>query len=303
MLLSKGLTMETMIPDIHIQFIKIAVAYLLLGVLFVLALISVLSVIRLPKGDGMFLQIIDIKPPWFQKSLYTSFLIALVTTTTLFWKDLLTIDTKYAAQKTNNNFQRKFVEHSKEVGHLGIKKYWRYAIDFIPHISTAFREAKSEVWISGASFYVSLPSNEELIASKANNGIKIHYLILDPNGKNLQNIAKTFNQSGVELQAECMITIESIIRVYDMIDSDKRHNLQVRLFDESPRARFYIFDPKLDDSPTFFVPHVNAVNSPNIPGFLLQNTPHGLASIYFASIKDFWNKSMKWDEWREVNHY
>ena len=73
--------------------------------------------------------------------------------------------------------------------------------------------------------------------------------------------------------------------------------MEVRLFNESPRARFYIFDPDDENANTFFVPHVNSVNSPNIPGFLLSNKPYGLAQIYIASVKDFWNSAKPLNDW------
>ena len=128
---------------------------------------------------------------------------------------------------------------------------------------------------------------------------KIHFLILDPNGSNLDAIAKTFGQSSDELRQECLTTVRALKRIREKLLPAEREQLEVRLFNESPRARFYFFDPANPNSNTFFVPHVNSINSPAVPGFLLANVPFGLARTYYASVKDFWESAQPLWEWEK----
>jgi hypothetical protein len=65
----------------------------------------------------------------------------------------------------------------------------------------------------------------------------------------------------------------------------------VRIFDTHPHARFYIFDSGSTGGKTFFVPYINDVNSPNVPGYLLQNIPKGVFDQYFAGIRKLWDMS------------
>jgi len=252
----------------------------------------VLSFIRLPSKTAKPRPLVVIEPPWLRKSLYTSLIVQVVSAAALFWKSLIAVDTTQMAQHVQTTIERQGVEvASKDIKGIGILRYWQRANDFLPYIREAMAKASSEIWISGASFYLSVPDNEDLLIDRAKHGVKIHYLILDPYGNNLDAVAKTFSQSPDELRQEVLTTIRALNRIREKLSPSERENFQVRLFNESPRARFYIFDPADPNSNTFFVPHVNSINSPALPGFLLSNVPFGLAQIYIASVKDFWNSA------------
>jgi len=278
--------------DVHFQIIRIALGYSLLGVFVITALVCVLSFIRLPSKTAKPRPLVVIEPPWLRKSLYTSLIVQVVSAAALFWKSLIAVDTTQMAQHVQTTIERQGVEvASKDIKGIGILRYWQRANDFLPYIREAMAKASSEIWISGASFYLSVPDNEDLLIDRAKHGVKIHYLILDPYGNNLDAVAKTFSQSPDELRQEVLTTIRALNRIREKLSPSERENFQVRLFNESPRARFYIFDPADPNSNTFFVPHVNSINSPALPGFLLSNVPFGLAQIYIVSVKDFWNSA------------
>jgi len=278
--------------DVHFQIVRIALGYSLLGVFVITALVCVLSFIRLPSKTAKPRPLVVIEPPWLRKSLYTSLIVQVVSAAALFWKSLIAVDTTQMAQHVQTTIERQGVEvASKDIKGIGILRYWQRANDFLPYIREAMAKASSEIWISGASFYLSVPDNEDLLIDRAKHGVKIHYLILDPYGNNLDAVAKTFSQSPDELRQEVLTTIRALNRIREKLSPSERENFQVRLFNESPRARFYIFDPADPNSNTFFIPHVNSINSPALPGFLLSNVPFGLAQIYIASVKDFWNSA------------
>lgn len=289
--------------DVHFQIIRIAVGYCLLGVFVITALVCVLSFIHFrPSKNAQPRALVVIDPPWFRKSIYTSLIVQLVAAAALFWKSLLAVDTTRVSQHVQKTIEKQGVEAiSNDIKGIGILRYWRRSNDFLPHIREAIAKASSEIWISGASFYLSVPDNEDLLIDRANHEVKIHYLFLDPYGSSLDAIAKTFSQSPDELRQEGLITIRALKRIRENLSPSARENLQVRLFNESPRARFYIFDPADPNSKTFFVPHVNSINSPAVPGFLLSNVPYGLAQTYIASVKDFWNSAQTLSEW-EIKH-
>ena len=290
-------------PEVHYEFIRIAVGYCLLGVFVVTALACLLSFIHVRQsGQTRPRPLIVIAPPWLRKSLYSSLIVQVVAASVVFWKGLLAVDTNQAAEHVEATMRRVGVdEFSEDIKSIGILKYWRHSNDFLPHIREAMGKASTEIWISGASFYLSVPENEDVLVDRAKHGVRIHYLFLDPYGNSLAAVAKTFSQTPDELRQECLTTIRGLQRIRERLPAADRANLEVRLFDESPRARFYIFDPADPNSNTFFVPHVNSVNSPALPGFLLSNVPYGLAQVYIASVKDFWNSAQPLSQW-EIRH-
>jgi len=286
--------------DVHLQIIRIAVGYSLLGIFIITALVCVLSFIQLPSKNNKPRALVAIDPPWFRKSLYTSLVLQIAAGAALFWKSLLAVDTTQMAKYVQTTIEKQGVEAiSEDIKRIGILRYWPRSNDFLPYIRKAIAKASAEIWISGASFYLSIPDNEDLLVDRAKHGVKIHYLILDPYGTNLEAVATTFSQSPEELKQECLTTIHALKRIREKLSLAERENLQIRLFNESPRARFYVFDPADPKSDTFFVPHVNSINSPAVPGFLLSNVPYGLAQIYFASVKDFWNSAQPLSEWQQ----
>lgn len=289
--------------DVHYQIIRIALAYCLLGIFAITALVSILSFIHVRSSrNSQPRPLVVIEPSWFRKSLYTSLIVQVVAAAALFWSNLLTVDTRKVTQQVKTTIEKQgFEASSSDIKGIGILRYWKRSNDFLPHIREAIANASSEIWISGASFYLSVPDNEDLLIDRAQHGVKIHYLFLDPYGSNLEAVAKTFSQSADELRQEGLITITALNRIRKKMSPSHRENIQIRLFNESPRARFYIFDPADPNSNTFFVPHVNSINSPAVPGFLLSNAPYGLAQIYISSVKDFWNTAQELSAW-ELKH-
>jgi hypothetical protein len=71
----------------------------------------------------------------------------------------------------------------------------------------------------------------------------------------------------------------------------------VRVFETHPHARFYVFDPARAKGNTFFVPYINRVDSPEVPGFLLENVSGGVFKSYFNGILRLWAESMDLNEY------
>lgn len=274
--------------QVHYQIIRVALGYSLLGITVATGIICLISVISI-RGKNR----LQIEPKWLRNTLYSSLLVELVAAAVLMFRNITVINTKQASQEVTTNIGAQAATSLDEnIKKLGIVRYWEKANDFIPEIRKSLEGAKKEVIISGASFYLSLPEFEELLVGKANDGVKIRYLILNPDGQSLPSVARSFNQSETELKNECEITVTILRRIISRLKPEGRANFEVRLFDESPRARFYIFDPDNPESLTYFVPHTNAVNSPNLPGFQLKNSPFGMAQLYIPSVKEFWTHSI-----------
>jgi hypothetical protein len=67
------------------------------------------------------------------------------------------------------------------------------------------------------------------------------------------------------------------------------------LFSTIPKARMYVFDRRRETGFTYFIPHIDQQNSPNLPGFLVRNIKTGIAPAYFEGIERLWNSSLTFD--------
>jgi hypothetical protein len=178
----------------------------------------------------------------------------------------------------------------------GLIKWYRQSNQFLAEIDPELERSQQEVWFFGTNFNISVGEHRDLLLRKLSTGIDIRYLIFDPKSGQLDELAADFNQSPAELRAECEKGLESIVELQKQWKSQsstvpRPGELQVRVFDAHPHARFYIFDPGSTEGNTLFVPYVNNLNSPNVPGYLLQNIPKGVFEQYFDGIRKLWARS------------
>lgn len=171
----------------------------------------------------------------------------------------------------------------------GIVEYHPKANDFLPRISSYIENAKEEVWLTGISFYITLPANKDLLLKKIEEGVTVRFLVYDPSDDDLEEVAKGFSQTKEELYNECASTIVTLQSMASEVSRrNLRGNLEVRLFSTIPKTRIYIFDRKKDHGHTFFIPHIDQQNSPNLPGFLIKNIKTGIGPPYFEGVERLW---------------
>lgn len=145
-------------------------------------------------------------------------------------------------------------------------------------------------------------SVSNLLMGKLAAGVKIRYLIFDPRSTHLEDLANDFDQSAAELRAECEKGLQSILQLRREWQNrtsaiSSPGELDVRVFETHPHARFYVFDPDRTKGNTFFVPYINKVNSPEAPGFLLENVKGGVFASYFGGIQRLWAASTPFEEY------
>jgi hypothetical protein len=187
---------------------------------------------------------------------------------------------------------------SKSLGTAaGIIEYTPKANDFLPTLAKYITGTKQEIWFTGISFYVTLPQHKDLLIKKLEEGVDVRFLVYDPKSQNLGEVARGFSQSEEALRSECDVTIQNLRNIYsEWKQRGLRGKFEVRLFSSIPKSRIYVFDRKLESGFTYFIPHVDQQNSPNLPGFLAKNIKTGIASAYFEGIERLWNASKVLEE-------
>jgi hypothetical protein len=183
----------------------------------------------------------------------------------------------------------------------GLIKWYRQSNDYLAQINLDIARSHQDIWFFGTDFNVSAGERRDLLLNMLSNGVNINYLIFDPKSGHLDDLAADFSQSPAELRSECEKGLASIVELQRewqnrSSGAAKPAELRVRIFDTHPHARFYIFDPGSTEGTTFFVPYINDVNSPNVPGYLLQNVPKGVFQQYFGGIRKLWAASETLDQ-------
>ena len=178
----------------------------------------------------------------------------------------------------------------------GIVEYNAKANDFLPRMRDYIGTSQEEIWFTGVSFYITLPANRDALLKKLEEGVTVRFLVYNPHSANIQEVASGFSQSKQELASECDVTIQNLRTLWD--EARRRQTkgtLEVRLFSTIPKARMYVFDRRRETGFTYFIPHIDQQNSPNLPGFLVRNIKTGIAPAYFEGIERLWNSSLTFD--------
>jgi hypothetical protein len=182
----------------------------------------------------------------------------------------------------------------------GLIKRFKLSSDFQGELGIQIENADDEIWLFGTNFHISSVDRRKALLDKLSKGVKVRFLILDPFVAQINQIANDFDQPVSELKDECVKGLKNILELkkeWEETSAASSHpgELEVRFFATTPRARMYVFDPGKSSGRTLFVPYMNQINSPDLPGYLLENTSSGVFSSYFSGVQKLWQKSQLLD--------
>ena len=190
------------------------------------------------------------------------------------------------------NFNESFTKST------GIVEFSPRANDFLPRLGYYMSNSHEEIWLTGMSFYITLPQHKDLILKKLHEGVDVRFLVYNPLSPNLEEVANGYSQTKEELFSECEVTIQNLRSILNEWKQPKSSaKFEVRLFSSIPQTRIYVFDRRRETGFTYFIPHVDRQNSPNLPGFLVKNVKTGIAQPYFEGIERLWNNSTQFEDW------
>ena len=192
---------------------------------------------------------------------------------------------------------------------IGLLQYYKNSNNFLlntspMNISKEISKSKREIWFFGSNFYISAREQRKLLISKLQDGIDINYLVLDPESNQLPAVARAFDRNEDEFKEECLRSLNSLqelMKDYETINNQSKGKLTIRIYNTTPRARTYFFDPNSNEGVTYYVPYMNRVRSRELPGFLLKNSDKNFHNVYFEGIENLWIDGIDLPEWLEDN--
>jgi hypothetical protein len=188
------------------------------------------------------------------------------------------------------------------VKHTGLVGYYDRSNDFLAtELTQRLRNAKEEVIFFGSSFEISAADARKELLARLREGVKIHYLIVDPSSAAIEEIAKDFNISASEMRSLVISSLRSILLLKKEWEEAERNTgtpgeLQVKVFSARPSMRAYIFDGNRASSESYIVPYINRVNAPDSPGYIFKNKSDGAFSKYYAGITQIWRDAEPLEE-------
>jgi len=188
----------------------------------------------------------------------------------------------------------------------GLLIYWHKSGDIAAQVRDDIAGSENEVFMFGTSFYWSIPNNKDLLLDKLNNGVTIKFLILNPNCRSFDDIAKDFGQTPEALMDECSKTIRDLISLNKSWNNIKANclnpgDLQVRLYSNFPKMRGYIFDPANSKSSSILIPYLNFEDSPQLPAYKISNRTDGVFGQYYPVFNRLWLRSPNLEDFLKSN--
>jgi hypothetical protein len=162
----------------------------------------------------------------------------------------------------------------------------------VHQFTSLLKEAKREVWFVGTTFYITTDQFHDQLLTKLANGVDLNFLVLSPSGGALPRVARLLGVADKELLDNCMSGLRTLNR---LLGEARKANLtgamRVKVIDEPLQTRLYLFDPRMENGYSYYIPQLNGTNSQTLPGFLLKNASADYLSTYFTAVLNMWNNS------------
>ena len=145
------------------------------------------------------------------------------------------------------------------------------------NFKTCLEASKREVWFMSTTFRDTIIPYRKLILEKLSEGINMTFLAFNPESNNLIEVASSFNLTPEALKSECEFSLHALHRLIQEYEStngnrSRKGELKVKLYNEVPRSRVYIYDPTSSDGTIFLVPYINRTFSDTYSGYLIPNS-------------------------------
>jgi hypothetical protein len=178
----------------------------------------------------------------------------------------------------------------------GLIRYYKVSNAFLSDMPAEIEHVTFDLLFFGTNFHISTGDARAQLLKKLSTGVRVRYLIFDVYSPFCDRVAKDFDQSPIQFRTECLSGLQSLVALrtaWQAVSSKSPHpgDLEIRFYNITPRARIYFFDPGRPEGRSYFVPYVNNINSPELPGFLLQNVDTGVYGDYLSGIEKLWQQS------------
>ncbi len=154
---------------------------------------------------------------------------------------------------------------------------------------------KNEAIFWGGNFYISVNEHKTILLDKLKSGIKIKYLIFNPESNLCKNASQDFNEEDKTLfYDQCIATIKNLIDLEKQWKKQKHSsniaggNLEIKVYSNIPRLRAYFIDPDKEDSFSYFVHFLYKTDSSDLPAYKIMNNKEGIVKAYINSFHKLW---------------
>ncbi len=159
---------------------------------------------------------------------------------------------------------------------------------------TMLKSIKNEVIFWGGNFYISVNEHKATILDRLINGIKIKYLIFNPESTLCGYASKDFDENENHFYDQCITTIKNLRDLENEWGKNKKlvktsgGSLEIKLYSNIPRLRTYMIDPHDVNAYSYFVHFMYNLDSSDLPVYKVRNGVNGIFKSYLNSFNKLW---------------
>jgi hypothetical protein len=175
-------------------------------------------------------------------------------------------------------------------GEIGLKTFFKLSNDFLGtsskiNFSTLITSSQREIWFYGSTFYISVDQYKDQLLKKAEDGVNLNFVILDPEARDFKSIAQMHNTTPDELRQSCILGLQTLVWLRAQLQlRGKSQKLRILISQNPFSGRAYFFDPTADEGFTYLVPHVSNASTQVLPGLLFSNRKAAFHRSYFEAV-------------------
>jgi|GEM_PF-5623302 len=180
------------------------------------------------------------------------------------------------------------------VAKLGVIGGYESANDYLASaLARNIELATHEITFSGVDFHISSADKRRVVLDALCRGVRVRYLVLDPESADVAATARHFSCSKDEMLSIMKSSLSSLRTLNGMWENRRSScaspgELDVRLSQDRPTFRAYMFDPSTSGE-MYVVPYISRMDAPETPGFRYVANRGSLSQIYTRSVETLWS--------------
>lgn len=174
---------------------------------------------------------------------------------------------------------------------LSTKSFLRYRQDF-PRLEHIIASAKREIWVSGLALD-SMVAFVGKFQSRLNEGLKLRFLAIDPDGDAVQEASEYFLSRQEDLAGRVRSNLDALSKRLAQAEAEQ---VQIKVINQRPSLGYFIVDPtdsKGYMTVMFYMYQIQS--SDQFPMFLLyKETDTHWYDVHLRDFQALWDDAREW---------
>jgi len=162
----------------------------------------------------------------------------------------------------------------------------------------AIEEATHDITFYGIDLRVTIPVVYDLLEGRLRAGVKIRFLLLNPDGQWPKELAPAIGDNEATLRHECRTSLQRLTALSTQLGETSL--LDIATFDNPVFARMIGTDLNHSAGQLFYFPYMNGIIPTRLPGYIWPHRQDGPFQFYAGELQGLWDKRQRFSATDEL---